>query len=1081
MNPHRTIPRPRIRSRRSFIHRFASFLWQVFRPPPPPPPLKPQAPRPSSLHIDMRQAQTPREQGGHRTERALPHPPTLDLDLKESKPQRDPSPEAFWGEDLQPSRGERWRQLAGDLRESWSERAAQLCRLLKVLTLLYAKTGNRLIMRLKQGHHHLKTAYPALFRSRSIPGLAKIALPQVSPTWPTTRNNPFSFLAFPRSSWENMLRSRSHPHRDFPSEVPLASMKRSNYPPRRPRPFLWPWLKHLFFFGLILILLFGGLFFIWIATLEIPQSNLDERIVAQSTKIYDYTGEVLLYDVFSDERRTVVPLEAISDNMVKAIMAIEDDEFYEHRGVRPLSIMRALYYKARDPSSRLQGGSTITQQVIKNALLTSDRRIERKIKEIVLAWRLEKEKSKDEILEIYLNEIPFGGPVYGVEQAARSFFDKPARDLTIAESAYLAALPKAPTTYLNDRARFDGRALFILNRMRDLGFISSREYQAARAEEVIFVERVDRGIKAPHFVFYVQEQLEEQLIESETALSQNGYNIRTSLDWELQERLEEVVATHTQRISENFQASNLALVALENKTGKIRALIGSKDYFAEDIDGKFNITTAFRQPGSTFKPFVYAQAFTRGYTPETILWDTPTEFSQSCFPDGQPRQLGLDELCYRPTNYDLQFRGPVNLRNALAQSLNVPAVKLLYLVGVGEAMSLARDLGITSLNKAPSFYGLNLVLGGGEVRMIDMASAYSVFANEGLRHPIAVWEEVTDREGEVLDEYEEQAQEVLAPEVAAMINDVLSDNDAKRPMFGAFSRLYYEDGRDVAVKTGTTNNYRDVWTAGYSSEITLVVWAGNNDNTPLATSPSSSVVGPFWREAMDVALEYYAAEAFTPAPSLEEDLKPVLQGSYEGETTVYLDPETQEVITDLTEEELEADLYEPQTSLAYHSILHYVDRQDVQGPVPEDPESDGLYEHFEHGLTLWLEEEGWSQELASSTPSESRELGQEVLPEKPERETIPFDFSIVSPAPNTLIDGSLPTDIIIETVGNRRTIDTIYFYLNNTYLGSGSYRTTSRSERLGNVRGAKEENTLKVIVEQTDGSRLEKSLTVYIQ
>lgn len=824
---------------------------------------------------------------------------------------------------------------------------------------------------------------------------------------------------------------------------------------------------------LVLFFILGGIFFVWVATLEIPEGNIDDRLVAESTKIYDSSGEVLLHDVFGEERRSVVPLEEIAPEMRRAIMAIEDDTFYEHNGVRPMAVLRALYHKLRNPETRLQGASTITQQVIKNALLTNDRKIERKVKEWVLAWRLENQKSKDEILEIYLNEIPFGGPIYGVEQAAQSYYNKSVSELSVAESAYLAALPKAPTTYLNNRAKFDGRAQYIIQRMRDLGFIGQDAYEEALQEEISFIVRVDEGIKAPHFVFYTLSQLEERADSQADDFSRGGYRVYTTLDWDLQQEVEEVVERQATRVAENYNASNVAAIVIENKTGKIRAMVGSKDYFAEDIDGNFNITTALRQPGSTFKPFVYASAFAKGYLPDTVLWDTPTEFSQACFPDGEPKSGSDEDACYSPQNYDNSFRGPINLRSALAQSLNLPAVKLLYLVDVSDAMELARELGITSLNKSPSFYGLNLVLGGGEVRMIDMAQAYGTFANEGIRVDTATWEEVQSREGETVSEYEINEEEVLDAQIARTINDVLSDNDAKRPMFGANSPLYYTD-RDVAVKTGTTNNFRDVWTAGYSSDVTVVVWAGNNDNTPIASSPSSSVVGPFWREVMDVSLGHYASEPFTPPEDVElDENKPILLGDYESTSVEYIDPDTGEVVSNPNENDIE----EYDMRKKYHSILHYIDRQDVLGPVPEDPTRDGLYEHFEYGVSEWAIENGLvvtgSDAIISPdngvTPGDNNSSSNE---DETEDEEVAFDFLIREPQSGARFASNDSIEVQLSTIGDADEIDRIYYYLNNTYLGSGGQRATNYTLRLSDSRRTQEINNLKVVVETDDGNRI---------
>ncbi len=885
----------------------------------------------------------------------------------------------------------------------------------------------------------------------------------------------------------------------------MSALFRKRYRNTRPRrgifARMWRWIFRLVMVSLVGGLIAMGVFILWATSLKIPSRNIDDIIAAQSTKLFDSTGEVVLYDVFSDERRTSVPLDQISHNMQLAILATEDDQFYTHQGYDISGIMRGLCYQVSvvlemstfGGRCNPGGGSTITQQVMKNTLLTSERTLERKIKEVVLARKLEEQKTKKEILEIYLNEIAFGGPIYGVEQASLSYFKKHARDLSISESAYLAALPKAPTVYLRDRARLDGRATYILGRMRMLGYISEQEYHTALEEKVEFLNNRDQGIKAPHFVFHVLDQLENRSGEVND-LGSNGYRITTTLNWELQERLEELIHRHADRVSTDFEASNMALVVLENDTGKIRAMVGSKDYFAEDIDGKFNVTTAYRQPGSTFKPFVYALAFSRGYLPETVVWDTPTEFSQSCFPDGEPRE-GVDEdACYFPSNYDLTFRGPINLRYALAQSLNVPAVKLLYLVGVREAMQLASDMGIMGLTKAPSFYGLNLVLGGGEVRMLDMARAYSTFANEGVHHRLSSWEKITDKDGKMLERYEEDSQQVIDSGVAQIINDVLSDNDAKRPMFGQVSGLYYEDGRDVAVKTGTTNNFRDVWTIGYSDEVTVAVWAGNNDNSPMKPRPASSVVGPVWREAMDISLEYYEAPAFA---SYEIDEKvarhPVLFGNFEDGAIEYVDTKTGEVVTeDLTSEELSSGRYELQGEVAYHSILHYIDMRDVLATTTLASQKSGLYEHFEYGITQWTQQEGWSEQVASDTIDT---LWNTIGPQQPvlnnnttdrpstiesKKDIDLYDFSITTPRSRAVFTREDKLKIALA-ISRSAKIKTIYYYLNSAYLSSGGSRATTWEGRLADVRGLKRENTLRVIVDYSDGTQVVKTVPIFVE
>jgi len=859
---------------------------------------------------------------------------------------------------------------------------------------------------------------------------------------------------------------------------------------------LWRWIKNAFFGGVIVGFIGMGIFMIWVATLEIPSSNIDDVLGAQSTKIYDSTGEVLLYDVFKDEKRTVVRLDQISENMQKAILATEDDEFYSHGGYDVSAILRGVCYEISrvvkmstfGGTCPRGGGSTITQQVIKNTLLNADRKLERKVKEVVLARKLEKQKTKEEILEIYLNEIAFGGPIYGVEQASLSLFAKNASDLTIAESAYLAALPKAPTTYLSNQARFDGRQQFILGRMKAQGFITDSEYEEAKIEDVQFRERVDKGIKAPHFVFHVLEEIDEKLSTDEENLNLGGYKIQTTLDWELQQELEAIVATQAERVSSQYGASNLAVVAIENKTGKIKAMVGSKDYFAEDIDGKFNIATALRQPGSTFKPFVYASAFTKGYTPETILWDTPTEFSTSCYPDGTPQLPQYRDRCYSPNNYDKGFRGPISIRGALAGSLNIPAVKVLYLTGIRDSMSLARDLGINSLTRSPNFYGLNLVLGGGEVQLLEMTNAYSAFANAGKRHEIASWESVVDENGEVVSEYEVNEEQVLSANVAAMINSILSDDNAKRPVFGASSRLYY-GSTPVAVKTGTTNNFRDVWTIGYSSDITVGVWAGNNDNTPLARAPSSNVVGPFWREAMDAALKKYDAKPFAKYTISDAGSLPaMLRGEYELGSVVYIDPQTGETIPNPTEEEIEAGIYQKVGQNVYHSILHTVNKTNPRSGAP-NPGGDSLYENFEYGVEKWTQEQGWTTPITEETIEELIDLIDQAQSDQENNDNGsdssqnkgPLDFSITSPASGSVVDPDDRFDIELNLTGDATDAETIYYYINNSYVGSGTYRKTSMRANLSSIRDLDTSNIVKVIVQKTNGSRIEKTIPFTVQ
>ncbi len=823
---------------------------------------------------------------------------------------------------------------------------------------------------------------------------------------------------------------------------------------------------------MVLFFLIVGIFFMWAATLEIPEvGNFTNREVIQSTKIFDNKGEVVLYDVYSEERRTVVPLDAVSDTMKKAIIATEDDQFYSHSGVRPLAVVRSVFNKLRDPSSRLASGSTITQQVIKNSLLTNERSLERKVKEWVLAWRVEQELTKDEILQAYLNEIPFGGSIYGVEQAALSFYGKSASELTIAESAYLASIPKAPTFYSpygQNRSRLEGRKEYVLGRMLELGFITKTEFEKAKQEEVVFVSRNQTGIKAPHFVFYVIEQLEQTYGAEE--IERGGLRVITTLDWELQQKMESETAAYAERLP-GFKATNLAAVAIEPQTGKIVGMVGSKDYFDDEIDGKFNIATAQRQPGSTFKPFVYARAFEMGYTPQTILWDVTTEFSTACFPDGTPK--GTDpSVCYSPKNYDNTTRGPIQMGAALAQSLNIPAVKALYLTGIRESINMARRLGITGLTQSPNFYGLNLVLGGGEVKLLDMTSAYGVFAHDGLKNsPVAILQ-VQASNGEILESYEKKEERVLDSNIARMISNILSNDDLKRPVFGESAALYHTDV-EVAVKTGTTNSFRDTWTIGYTPNISVGVWIGNNDNTPMADVPSSTVAAPYWRKIMDSARARYPLSTFTP-PSYPDQTQvpPVLQGVYQGYDSVIIDSRTGFIADEDTPEEFIKQEY----LIDYHDILHWVNKTNPL--LPGNSTSDPLYEYFEYGIPSWV--------ARSSLP---RPENQTFYPDSTtnEFEQVQFEekevlgFTIVSPKTMDILEGNKRFQIELAITGKRSEIDRVYYYVNGTYLGSGKQSESGFIFTPNQIRTIQEVNTLRVILQADNGTRIQQEVQFRVQ
>ncbi|MBI5134560.1 MAG: PBP1A family penicillin-binding protein [Candidatus Taylorbacteria bacterium] len=707
---------------------------------------------------------------------------------------------------------------------------------------------------------------------------------------------------------------------------------------------------------------------LWVSSFRLPDlSSFEQRKVSESTKIYDRTGKVLLYDLNEGVKRTVVSSSEISDLIKRATVAIEDADFYDHNGIKISSFIRAVLANLKTGEFS-QGGSTITQQVVKNTLLTQEKKISRKLKEWVLAIKLDKALTKDEILTSYLNENPYGGAVYGVQEASRRFFGKSAKDVTLAEAAYLAAIPQATTYYSpygKNVEKLEDRKNLVLRKMVEVGYISEEEYEAARKEKVAFQAQEESGIKAPHFVFFVKDYLEGIL--GEGFLEEAGYKVVTTLDIDLQEKAQDLVKATARSNQENFDAENAALVALDPKTGDILSMVGSRDYFDKEIDGKFNVATSpNRQPGSTMKPIIYARAFEEGYTPETILFDLETEFSSECTTEFKPKNEGADpKTCYHPKNYDDRFRGPISLREALAQSINVPSVKLLYLAGVRDSLSLAKDMGITTLTNANQ-YGLTLVLGGGETSLLEMTSAYGTFAAEGVHVPYKPVIALYDAKGKEIRLPSEKPRQALSADSARAISDILSDNAARTPAYGANSVLYFPD-RDVAVKTGTTNDSRDAWTIGYSPNIVVGVWAGNNDNAPMVKKVAGQIVAPMWSSFMKQALQSVPDERFSPpSPKDSAKLKPVMKGIWQGGTTYTIDTISGKLATEFTPAETKKEV----AIQSVHSILHWLDKDDPLGPAPLYPQRDSQYEKWEFVVRKWALENGYADQTTSSMPTQ---------------------------------------------------------------------------------------------------------------
>lgn len=805
--------------------------------------------------------------------------------------------------------------------------------------------------------------------------------------------------------------------------------------------------RDLLIFLIIIGMIGSGFVMLWISTFKIPDlQSFDERIVAQSTKIYDRTGEILLYDVHQDIRRTIVPYEEISRNIKNATVAIEDAEFYNHHGIRPMATLRAVFIQPLRGKG-VQGGSTITQQVVKNSILTTEKKIARKIKEWVLAIKLEREMSKRDILTLYLNETPYGGNIYGIEEASLSFFGKSSKDLSLAEAAYLAAIPQAPTFYSPYGENFDKlteRKNLVLDKMLENGFITEEEMLTAKEEDVTFRKKTAKGIKAPHFVMYIKNILEEKY--GEKVISEGGLKVITTLDYDLQEKAEEILKRKAFENEKNFNAENLALVAVEAKTGQILTMVGSRDYFDEKIDGNFNVATAHRQPGSAFKPFVYATAFNKGYTPDTVVFDLKTEFSLYCNPNGTPISPGDAGKCYSPDNYDNIFRGPMTLRDALAQSVNIPAIKVLYLAGLEDSLKTAKNMGISSLTNINQ-YGLTLVLGGGEVSPLDITSAYAVFANEGIKNPSTGILKVEDKEGNILEEFKQKSSRVLPEKSALYISDILSDNTARTPAFDERSPLYFE-GRDVAGKTGTTNDYRDAWTVGYTTQVAVGVWAGNNDNSSMEKKVAGFIVTPVWNEFMQEILKKYPDEKFKePDYNYDESLKPILRGLWQGGTTYYIDKISGKLATEYTPEELKIEKVVPE----YHSILYWVDKNNPLGPKPTNPKNDKQFERWEYGVTKWVKEKGLTTDV--TIPNQTDDIHtQNLIPQ----------IKIIYPTSTKEYDPNEKINIMISNNSySKYPLTKINYYINGQFIGSSNTSIFSFVPK--DIKGIKQVNELKVV------------------
>lgn len=621
------------------------------------------------------------------------------------------------------------------------------------------------------------------------------------------------------------------------------------FPPKVRRLPRWKFGLLIGLYVLVIIVFMTAIAFAWFAKDLPTPSRIANRRPTESTKIYDKTGKTLLYET-GEQKRTIIQSDQISPFIKDATIATEDANFYKNHGFETRSIVRALFNRVTHRTSNVQGTSTITQQYVKNALLTSNRSLARKFKELILAVELEMMFKKDDILTMYLNEIPYGNSTAGCEAASKMYYGKTCKELDLAQAATLVAIPQAPTYYSPYGTHTDalvGRKNYVLDRMVSTGKISKEDADKAKLEDTTTVNVAIKprhdAMLAPHFAMYVLEDVANQY--GEEKINKEGLKILSTLDYDKQVIAEQAITDGAKKLKAN-NASNGALVSIDPKTGQILAMVGSIDYFDTTIDGNVNVTDSLRQPGSSFKIFEYSTLLKqKEYSPSKILFDLQTDFGGG----------------YVPKNYNGRFSGPVTVRSALQNSLNIPAVKTMALAGLDNTIKTAEDLGITSLTDR-SRYGLSLALGAGEVRPTEMASAYGTLANNGNHQNLTPILKITDSKGKTLYDFDKdhKGKQAIDSQIAYQMSNILSDNAARTPIFGARSALFFS-GRTVAAKTGTTQESRDGWACGYTPSIATVVWVGNNMPSPMKKD-AVDLAGPIFHSYMEKALANTPDEPF---------------------------------------------------------------------------------------------------------------------------------------------------------------------------------------------------------------------------
>lgn len=788
--------------------------------------------------------------------------------------------------------------------------------------------------------------------------------------------------------------------------------------------------------------------FAWFAKDLPTPAKIAKMQPTQSTKIYDRNG-VLLYET-GDLKRTVVESDKMSNLVKEATVSTEDQSYYQNYGLNFRGIARAAINDIFHTSLGVQGGSTITQQYVKNALLYSDRTFARKIKEVILAIELEFMYSKDQILTMYLNEIPYGGQTAGVEAASRMYYGKSAKDLTLAQAATLAAIPKAPTYYSpygTHTERLIIRRNYVLDQMTKMGYITKDEAEAAKKEDTTTVGSAVQprrmSILAPHFSLYVLEQAANEF--GEQRVEKEGLTIHTSLDYEKQKIAEKAVEDGMTKVKK-YGGSNGGLVSLDPKTGEIITMVGSKDFFDVSIDGNVNIATSLRQPGSSFKPYVYSTALKRkDFSPSRILFDFTTDFGGG----------------YVPRNYDGASHGPVTVRSALDNSLNIPAVKTTALAGIDNIITTATDMGISSLTQR-SRYGLSLGLGVGEVSLLEHTGGFSVLANGGNKHDIKSIKKVVNHKGDTLYEYkpdEDKGKQALDPQLAYEMQNIMSDNNARAMVFGSRSPLFFAD-RPVGAKTGTTNDFRDAWTLGYTPSLAVGVWVGNNDNHPMSSGADGVIVAaPIFHDFMAKMTAGTPVEQFVAPQGIQtltvEKYSNKLPSEHSRETTTDIFA-TWQVPIEKDDINIPVRVCKangmPAPDGAPENLTEIKIFSNVHSEMPDNPNWEGPVRAWAIGAGLYNPTPAGNCDITTIAPA--------------------LTVSISSPTNDATVSG---TQDIAATVNNPASVTKVEFFIDNVSIGSDSSAPYSVSYNFDSLSSGR--HVLDAIATGTDGSTAKDQLS----